>query len=415
MITNMRLKLILRYALILFAVSCIIFISGYKVYQKIAREMLQDSLQSYLQEEIYEFKKEALLSKIERHEIKTNNLSLQFFSFHYSSNYLLRADIPEGKVGKMLLDKVNVIKDYAEDFQEIKLNIEGQKWNFLVISKAWADVLGFQKQVAVVLNITPNIYMMHRYKNYGLIGVFILCLLSLLVAYKMADNTVKPLIMAYDKQKKFVSDVSHEMKTPLSVLLTYTEILEKSKGGDAINVLKSEVKNMSQMVENLLSLTRIENIKRAVVLEKISPKIIIDALVERMNAVSADRVYQITAEADDGFIAMEAQHLERLVTILLDNAIKYTPKNKNIKVISKFEGGKFILKVCDEGIGISQEDQKHIFERFYRVDKARNRQSGGNGLGLTLAKEIVALYNGKIEVHSEPNMGSEFVIILPFK
>ena len=415
MIRNIRLKLVLRYALILLAVSSIIFVSGYKVYQMIAREMLQDSLRSYLQEEIYEFKQEALLSKIELHKIKTDNLSLQFFSFRYSGNYLLRADVPDGKLGKMLSDKVNIIKDFAEDFQEIKFNIDGEKWNFLVLSREWADVLGFQKQVAVALNITPSIYMMHRYKNYGLAGVLILCLLSLLLAYKMADNAVKPLIMAYDKQKKFVSDVSHEMKTPLSVLLTYTEILEKNKSKDAIGVIKSEVKNMSLLVENLLSLTRIERDRDIRNYDKISTKEIIETSVKHMNVVNADRTYPITVQAQDCFIAADAQHLDRLVTILLDNALKYTPKNKKISVTSKCEGGKFLLKVQDEGIGISPEDQKHIFERFYRVDKARNRQSGGNGLGLALAQEIVALYKGKIEVHSELCKGSVFVIFLPMK
>lgn len=119
-----------------------------------------------------------------------------------------------------------------------------------------------------MLNVTPYIYVTHRYKSYGLILVGLLCLLSILTAYLISNNAVKPLQEAYNKQKEFVSDASHELKTPLSVLLTYTEILQhQPQNAKALQVMRDETKNMSELIENLLALTRLENTKNTAVSE----------------------------------------------------------------------------------------------------------------------------------------------------
>ena len=162
-----------------------------------------------------------------------------------------------------------------------------------------------------------------------------------------------------------------------------------------------------------MALTRLERKEKNGPEDKIQTADLFKDLIERLNTVNQDRTAPIKSQIEECQVAMDKQHLERLATILLDNALKYTPADKSICVTSGVENGKYVLRVKDKGIGISSQDRKHIFERFYRVDKARNRQSGGNGLGLSLAWELVQLYHGKIEVFSQSDQGSEFVVTLP--
>lgn len=418
MINHLKKKLLFRYALILFSVSLLIFWGGYAAYRIISRNVITSSLRDYLQEEVFEFKQEysELEIKPERIAVAARNNALHFFSYGFVDGQMLRLEQPAGNVGNKLTEKMQDWQGEDWQLQTVKLRDNDERWRFLALSESWADESsGKHFRVVVLLNVTPYIYVTHRYKSYGLAVVGLLCLFSLLAAKLMSDNAVKPLAEAYCRQKEFVSDASHELKTPLSVLMTYVEILQSQpQNKSALQVLKDECKNMSGLVESLLALSRLENNDKLPKAQEIVLADILKAIVEKLNTVHQERKNPITFSCPvSAKLKMVPQHLERLLVILLDNAIKYTPADKNISVRVVSELHRVKMAVKDEGRGIAAADLPHVFERFYRADKGRNRQSGGFGLGLAMAQNIVRKYHGEITVSSREGKGSEFTIILP--
>lgn len=417
MINLLKRKLLIRYALILFSVSMLIFLGGYAAYRIISKNVIFSSLYDYLQEEVFEFKQDsdALAIKPERIAVAARNNALHFFSYGFVNGKMRRLEQPAGKAGDLLTEKMAEWRENDGEIKGVKIRNNDERWRFLALSESWKNEPdGDEYRVVVLLNVTPYFYVTHRYKSYGLLAVGILCLISILAASILANNAVKPLDEAYRKQKEFVSDASHELKTPLSVLLTYIEILQQQpQNAKALQVMKDETKNMSGLIENLLALTRLENTEKPTTQELNAADIIIP-LVERLNTVHKDRKQPIKIICSkDIKVKMSQQHFERLLTILLDNALKYTPADKEILIKAATGEHNVKIEIADQGIGIKNDDLPHIFERFYRADKGRNRQNGGFGLGLSLALDIVQKYKGRIKVQSEFGKGTTFFINLP--
>lgn len=417
MINLLKRKLLIRYALILFSVSMLIFLGGYAAYRIISKNVIFSSLYDYLQEEVFEFKQDsdALAIKPERIAVAARNNALHFFSYGFVNGKMRRLEQPAGKAGDLLTEKMAEWRENDGEIKGVKIRNNDERWRFLALSESWKNEPdGDEYRVVVLLNVTPYFYVTHRYKSYGLLAVGILCLISVLAASILANNAVKPLDEAYRKQKEFVSDASHELKTPLSVLLTYIEILQQQpQNAKALQVMKDETKNMSGLIENLLALTRLENTEKPTTQELNAADIIIP-LVERLNTVHKDRKQPIKIICSkDIKVKMSQQHFERLLTILLDNALKYTPEDKEILIKAATGEHNVKIEIADQGIGIKNDDLPHIFERFYRADKGRNRQNGGFGLGLSLALDIVQKYKGRIKVQSEFGKGTTFFINLP--
>ena len=417
MINLLKRKLLIRYALILFSVSMLIFLGGYAAYRIISKNVIFSSLYDYLQEEVFEFKQDsdALAIKPERIAVAARNNALHFFSYGFVNGKMRRLEQPAGKAGDLLTEKMAEWRENDGEIKSVKIRNNDERWRFLALSESWKNEPdGDEYRVVVLLNVTPYFYVTHRYKSYGLLAVGILCLISVLAASILANNAVKPLDEAYRKQKEFVSDASHELKTPLSVLLTYIEILQQQpQNAKALQIMKDETKNMSGLIENLLALTRLENTEKPTTQELNAADIIIP-LVERLNTVHKDRKQPIKIICSkDIKVKMSQQHFERLLTILLDNALKYTPADKEILIKAATGEHNVKIEIADQGIGIKNDDLPHIFERFYRADKGRNRQNGGFGLGLSLALDIVQKYKGRIKVQSEFGKGTTFFINLP--
>lgn len=417
MIDILKRRLLIRYALILFSVSLLIFLGGYVAYRIISKNVIASSLYDYLQEEVFEFKQDsdALAIKPERIAVAARNNALHFFSYGFVNGKMRRLEQPEGKAGDLLTEKMAEWRENDGKIKSIKIRNNDERWRFLALSESWKNEPdGDEYRVVVLLNVTPYFYVTHRYKSYGLLAVGILCLISILAASILANNAVKPLAEAYRKQKEFVSDASHELKTPLSVLLTYIEILQQQpQNAKALQVMKDETKNMSGLIENLLALTRLENTEKPTT-QEVNVADIIIPLAERLNTVHKDRKQPIKIICSkDIKVKISQQHFKRLLTILLDNALKYTPADKEILIKAATGKHNVKIEIADKGIGIKSDDLPHIFERFYRADKGRNRQNGGFGLGLSLALDIVQKYKGRIKVQSEFGKGTTFFINLP--
>ena len=223
-------------------------------------------------------------------------------------------------------------------------------------------------------------------------------------------------------RKEFVADVSHELKTPITSLMGYSDTLlegdyDEETKNKFLTVISSEARRMAKLVTDLLTLSRYDNKK----IETEATNFDLGELVKRCQEKLRFEIEKkghnvecfVTASVPP--VVADKDGIERVVLNILSNAIKYTPDNGVIKVYVGFVYNDAYIKIIDNGIGIPEEDMERIFERFYRVDKARSREMGGTGLGLSIAKEILDKNKGSIDIKSKVGKGTEVVIRIPTK
>ncbi len=221
-------------------------------------------------------------------------------------------------------------------------------------------------------------------------------------------------------RRQFVANVSHELKTPITSIKGYTETLlagaisSPEVATNFLEVINSETDRMTHLVQDLLTLSQFDAKIAKLELKKQSYKDLIEASVNKLTLYSKNKNQRIILALKPVESYFDYHRMEQVMINIISNAIKYTADNGQINISLQADDRKIIIIISDNGIGISEEDKEHLFERFYRVDKGRSRQLGGTGLGLSIAQEIVELHRGKIEVASELNKGTEFTIILPY-
>ena len=223
---------------------------------------------------------------------------------------------------------------------------------------------------------------------------------------------------SFENQTKFVSDASHELRTPLAIIKGYAEIIRKRGTADidifveSIDSIISETDNMRNLIQKLLFLAKGE-------ITKINTKFIdIDAneMVHQIHSdtVVSTKTHKFHLETGENYkIKGDETLLQQAIRALIENATKYSEPHTNIYIKSFIKDGFGRISIRDEGVGISDEDAKRIFDRFYRVDLSRTKATGGTGLGLAIVKRIVEIHNGRIEINSEMNKGTEISIVLP--
>lgn len=223
-------------------------------------------------------------------------------------------------------------------------------------------------------------------------------------------------------RKEFVADVSHELKTPITSIMGYADTLLETDHDKAIEtkflgVISSEAKRMSKLVTDLLSLSRFDSNKTNIVKEEFDLGELAKKCQEKLQIEIDKKHLQVhcLVTANVPPVYAEKDGIERVIINILSNSIKYTNENGTINIYVGFVYNDAYIKFIDTGIGIPEEDLERIFERFYRVDKARTREMGGTGLGLSIAKEILDRNNGTIDIKSKLNEGTEVVIRIPTK
>jgi two-component system sensor histidine kinase CiaH len=249
--------------------------------------------------------------------------------------------------------------------------------------------------------------------------------LATLLGFIMARRSIAPIKISYEKQREFLADASHELRTPLSVLLASVESIQGDTAnrmtdfsGQVLVDMKDEIKRMAKMVTDLLTLARSDTamlnlMKKQFELHSVAEQVLrtINPLAQAKNInLQLNFPEQITVYAD-------RDRVTQLLLILVDNAVKYTPNDGQVKLtimrLGGQNGSRVEIVVQDNGIGIAAEEQDLIFQRFYRIDKARSRAIGGSGLGLPIAKWIVEQHGGLIKVNSNLGAGARFVAVLP--
>ncbi|MGX4725472.1 cell wall metabolism sensor histidine kinase VicK [Streptococcus oralis] len=226
------------------------------------------------------------------------------------------------------------------------------------------------------------------------------------------------------ERRLFVSNVSHELRTPLTSVKSYLEALDEGAlydpvAPDFIKVSLDETNRMMRMVTDLLHLSRIDNTTSQLDVELINFTAFITFILNRfdkMRSQDEEKKYELVRDypINSVWIEIDTDKMTQVIDNILNNAIKYSPDGGKITVSMKTTDDQMILSIKDQGLGIPKQDLPKIFDRFYRVDRARSRAQGGTGLGLAIAKEIIKQHNGFIWAKSEYGKGSTFTIVLPY-
>ncbi|RKD29054.1 hypothetical protein BET03_06620 [Thermohalobacter berrensis] len=223
---------------------------------------------------------------------------------------------------------------------------------------------------------------------------------------------------SYEKQKQFVSDASHELRTPISVIQGYANLLDRWGKDDkevleeSIQAIKGESENMKDLVEKLLFLARNDNNLLKLEKEKFWINELIDEIVKETKLI--DTKHEIISNINEKTsISGDRKLIKQALRIFVDNSVKYTPENGEIEISCSRKKKNIEITIRDTGIGIPKEDLPYIFDRFYRSDKSRTKKSGGNGLGLSIAKLIIDKHRGVVDVKSKVKVGTKVTIYLP--
>lgn len=312
--------------------------------------------------------------------------------------------------GEVPLEEGMVLEQHLDSDNVIIMTASYVEWNGEIIGVVYLgkDITALYKGLTKV------------YYFWGFVSLLAL-IVAMIVGYYIAGCVMEPMQIAYERQKQFTADASHELRTPLSVVMASADLLANDKSIQSpfllqvIGDIKDEVKKMTKLVSDLMVIARNDNNVEKLNVQEFDLSLSLEQVIRNLQPM-ADKKSIILL----GNIAHEIKYIgdehkiKQLITILVDNAIKYTQEFGAVTVTAMCTKGKKIrFSVADNGVGISKEDCKRIFERFYRVDKARSRSMGGNGLGLAIAKDIVDAHHGYIFLESEVGEGTTFSVELP--
>ena len=287
-------------------------------------------------------------------------------------------------LGQSILNNNNIKKEYIG-------NIYFNKYSYIYSNSKY-------------LIIIDNSSIQNSLYNYLLISLSLFILLEVivyLISMVLTSWIIKPVINSFEKQKEFIADASHELKTPLSVIMASSEALEDNPNEVKwLNNIKSEANRMNILIKNLLELASFEKKETYVLKEDDLSKVVYLAVLT-FDAKAYESDIKLESKIDSNIkFNFDTYSINELVEILLDNALKHADKKSTIVVSLKEQGNNIILSVADTGDIIPKGEEEKIFERFYRLDKSRSRKENRYGLGLAIAKNIVINHNGKISAES---------------
>lgn len=290
----------------------------------------------------------------------------------------------------------------------------------ILIGDRFAGILYVGKNISGIYEMLQSLLVLLAALALAFSGV------AIFLSHLMSRRAMIPIMQSYARQRQFTADASHELRTPLSVLLSSINALEMEKEIDDANDfsrkilanMKDEVKRITKLVEYLLILARSDSGQPDLLWETFDVRLHVEQILHNMEPLAKSKQIRLDLNAPNSLVVYgDSERLKQLIYILLDNAIKYTPEGGEVSVTLFMEDQErrpaLAIQVKDTGIGISPEDQRQIFDRFYRVDKARSREMEGHGLGLSIAKWIVEAHGGTIQVSSKLGEGSTFKVKIP--
>lgn len=260
-----------------------------------------------------------------------------------------------------------------------------------------------------------------------LVGVVVAFVISVMLTAQFSRNLTDQRMqerveqMEQDKRvrQEFFSNASHELKTPITSIRGYAELLcqgfvpDKEAEKDFLGRILIETEHMTSLIDDILMISRLETKDAEVTLTKVSLKSAVDEAMKSLAPQAAACGVTLEADAQDVYLQASVQQIRELLLNLMSNGIKYNHPGGYVRTRISQNETQVIIEVEDDGCGIDPQDQQRIFERFYRVDKGRSRKMGGTGLGLSIVKHITAYYGGSVTVESELGRGSRFKVTIP--
>ena len=311
--------------------------------------------------------------------------------------------------------------NYSEDllFDSNNLNsiynisISGFKYRCINFSLKDNDNISY---VQLLVNVDSENNSLNNLINVLIIGSIIVLAVSIIASYFISRRTLNPIIESYRKETEFVQNASHELRTPLTIIQAKQELLLQEpnskiidKSND-INISLQETRRLNKLIKELMILAKSDSNKYKLEKENVNiDKLIEEILNPYIELYSADRKIKLDLNNKKDY-ELDKDKISELLIILFDNAIKYTKEKDSITVKTFEENKKLIIQVIDTGIGISDESIDKIFDRFYREDKSHSRETGGNGLGLSIADIIVSSHGGTIKASHNKPKGTIFTV-----
>lgn len=308
-------------------------------------------------------------------------------------------------------DAVKSILSASKEQGAVSLGTES--WSYKRVSFGDGYIIAFAQDSAqkkILLNL-----------GLLLIGIGILSIgLAFLISLYIANRSIKPIEESYNRQKRFVADASHELRTPLATINANADLLLSHPDSTIadekkwIIYIKDETERMTGLTNDLLYLAKSDADREEKVSSSVSLSDITESTILETEAAAFEKGLELTYSVEPDITVIASQdRLKQLILILIDNALKYTPQKGKINISLVREGSKAIMRVENTGEGIAADELPHIFDRFYRTDKSRARESGGSGLGLSIAKSICKSINADICAESIPGKMTVFTVSFP--
>ncbi len=311
-----------------------------------------------------------------------------------------------------LQNYVNTALKSNSDSSKIKINDE----SFMYTKKSFDNYYKI-----VFLNITYEENLKLRLLQIFTITGGLSLVILLFISIYLTDKSIQPIKDTFEKQKQFIADASHELKTPLTIIKTNTSLILSNPEDTIknqskwIKYIESQSDRMSNLVNEMLSLAKLDIEENKLILSSIDISKIIENMLISFDAIIFENNISLEENITKNiFINGNEESIRKLFSILMDNAIKYTNLKGKISVDLYLDRAKAILEIKNTGEGIDREHLDKIFERFYRIDNSRARDTGGYGLGLSIAKSIVDQHKGKIYAKSKLNDYTTFIVEVPY-
>lgn len=303
--------------------------------------------------------------------------------------------------GSNIIQNSDIAKDKTIEEYAIKASKKDKQTG--IIGKYIYKVKKIRGNIQSVMLMENEETILHVRKI--LISSAVISILSLIMLYIIAKKVsrfiVKPVEETFEKQKQFISDASHELKTPLAVIEANADVLANEVGNNKWMIyIQNEIESMNKLINELLLLTKIENIDNMKEYQQFDISKEIEIICSMFESMAYEKNIKLSSNIQKEIMMNgNKEDVEHIVSTLLDNAIKHTQPEKEVIVELAKEKNEIIMQIKNMGQPIPEEEREKIFERFYRIDKSRNREEKRYGLGLAIAKSTVQKYNGNIEVH----------------
>lgn len=318
------------------------------------------------------------------------------------------------------------IKMYKGDLNEIhNISLKGTVYFRSMLVKLPKPITNGVKTATYALlleNVTAQRQSIYDFVKVMFIAFLVFTTIAIFFSWKLSQRYMQPVLKSWKQQQDFVNSAAHELKTPLTIIQNKLELLLTKPNAkikdeyDGIIMALSEIRRLTSLSADLLTLAKANSNMAVINREPIEFKKFVNQVIEPYCEIAQldGKNFNTNLNVDETLM-LDKQRMHQLLVILLDNALKYTENGDEISIEACIKNKQLILIVSDSGRGISDYGKKHIFNRFYREDTSGSRQTGGTGLGLTIAKWIVDIHLGQINVFDAKPKGTTFKVVLPIK